>query len=198
MPFQSSKFFPGVVTDLAPVARGVMSHFRSLGYEITGQPTANKGWHISLSKGDTFEAIMGTKTALNIELEPVAGGVMARAGVGLFGLQAIPTAISFLVFWPVRVTQIWGLIEQSRLDDQAMAVIEKLLAAQTARPAGPPTPPSASPAHTTGSASRSTGSSRTAPPAPGSRPSRFCSRCGAPLTPQAKFCSECGTRLASG
>ncbi len=35
-----------------------------------------------------------------------------------------------LAFWPVLVTQTWGLVRQSKLDEEAIAVTEAALLAQ--------------------------------------------------------------------
>lgn len=35
------------------------------------------------------------------------------------------TVISMFFFWPVLITQIWGLVNQSQLDDRALAAAER-------------------------------------------------------------------------
>ena len=125
--FQVERTFSILMKDLAPVARDVMAEFRQKGYEVKGEQTLMQGWRISLTKGTTFEAVLGMQTALNIEMTPVACGVHVVAGVGIFGQQAIPTVISVLVFWPVMIAQVWGLVQQSKLDDEAMLAVERSL-----------------------------------------------------------------------
>lgn len=125
--FESTRTVPVAVADLTPVAEQMMEHFRAQGYEVTGEPSVLHGWHVSLHKGGLFQAAVGTKTALNITIEPNGGETKCHAGVGVFGEQAVPTVISMLVFWPVLVTQVWGLVKQSKLDDEALDVIETLL-----------------------------------------------------------------------
>ena len=50
-------------------------------------------------------------------------GVMeVSMDVGVFGKQALPTAISTLVFWPVLIPQIYGLVQQNELDKEAYRV----------------------------------------------------------------------------
>ncbi|MGA3171793.1 MAG: zinc-ribbon domain-containing protein [Chthoniobacteraceae bacterium] len=96
---------------------------------------------------------------------------MVTAGVGIFGQQAIPTVISMLFFWPVLIPQIWGLIQQAKLDDEAVSFIEERLVA-TAKTAGVvPGTPAISP-----------------------QPGHFCSGCGNALSPEAKFCPNCGAK----
>ena len=68
------------------------------------------------------------RTALKVRIEPEAGSVVARAGIGILGQQALPTVVSMLVFWPILVTQVWGAVQASKTDDEALRVIEEGLA----------------------------------------------------------------------
>src|SRR4029453_9265657 len=72
--FESSRTVPVTGADLASVAQDVMAHFRAKQFEVSGTPTPAGGWHISIAKGDIFRAILGLKTALNIEISPVPEG----------------------------------------------------------------------------------------------------------------------------
>ena len=95
--FNSSHTFPYVVEDLAPVAQDVMRHFEQQDYEVTETNIPTGGVQVSIRRGGIFKAIVGLRSALNIRIEPVANGTKVEAGVGIFGQQAIPTAISLLV-----------------------------------------------------------------------------------------------------
>ncbi len=130
--FQAEKTFTVSCADLAPVGRAVMEHFRGQGFEVTGEQGITQSWHISLTKGNLFQAVLGMKTALNITIDPTAAGIHAKAGIGIFGQQAIPTVISMFFFWPVLIPQIWGLVQQHKLDEEAMTVIEQALQTHTA------------------------------------------------------------------
>src|SRR5438552_1735121 len=105
--FSSSRVIPFTVEDLTPVAQDVMEHFRVQGYDVTGERTPNRGWHISIAKGAMFAAVVGMKTALNIEIETTATATLAKAGVGIFGRQVVPMLIARFIAWPVWLTQIW-------------------------------------------------------------------------------------------
>jgi hypothetical protein len=96
--FNSSRTVPYQVEDLSPVAQDVMRHFESQDFEVTETHIPTGGVQVSIRKGGTFKAIIGLKTALNIKIEPQANGTRVEAGVGIFGQQAIPTAITLLVF----------------------------------------------------------------------------------------------------
>src|SRR3712207_5226654 len=99
--FKSSRSFPYGVADLQPVAQDVIDHFEQRGYEATGLPIPTGGWQVSIRKGGIFRTVSGLKTALNVKLEPAGNGTIAEAGIGIFGAQAIPTAITLFVFWPM-------------------------------------------------------------------------------------------------
>jgi hypothetical protein len=129
--FNSSKTVPYVVGDLAPVAQEVMDHFEQQDYEVTVTPISMGGVQVSIRKGGTFKAIIGMKTALNIKIEPVANGTTIEAGVGIFGQQAIPTAITLLVFWPVILAQVWNMAQEAKLDEEALRVAEESLKAHS-------------------------------------------------------------------
>ena len=129
--FNSSKTVPYVVEDFAPVAQEVMRHFEDQDYEVTETHIPTGGAQVSIRRGGTFKAIIGMKSALNIKIEPVANGTRIEAGVGIFGQQAIPTAITLLVFWPVIIAQVWNMAQEAKLDEEALRVAEESLKAHS-------------------------------------------------------------------
>jgi len=131
--FNSSKTVPYVVEDLAPVAQEVMGPFEDRDYEVTETHIPTGGVQVSIRRGGTFKAIIGMKTALNIRIEPVANGTRIEAGVGIFGQQAIPTAITLLVFWPVIIAQVWNMAQEANLDEEALRVAEESLKAHSSQ-----------------------------------------------------------------
>jgi len=137
--FNSSKTFPYVIEDVAPVAQDVMDHFEQQDYEVTETNIPTGGVQVSIRRGGTFKAIIGMKTALNIKIEPVANGTTVDAGVGIFGQQAIPTAITLLVFWPVVIAQVWNMAQEAKLDEEALRVAEESLKAHYSKAPSEPT-----------------------------------------------------------
>ena len=129
--FSSSRTVPYVVEDLSPVAQDVMRHFEQQGFEVTEAHLPAGGVQVSIRKGGTFKAMVGLRSALNIKIEPKANGTRVQAGVGIFGQQAIPTAITLLVFWPVVVAQVWNMAQESKLDEEALGVAEESLKAHS-------------------------------------------------------------------
>jgi hypothetical protein len=131
--FNSTKTFPYFVEDVAPVAQDVMRHFEQQDFEVTETNIPTGGAQVSIRKGGTFKAIIGMKTALNIKIEPVSNGTTVDAGVGIFGQQAVPTAITLLVFWPVVIAQVWNMAQESNLDDEALRVAGESLKAHSSK-----------------------------------------------------------------
>lgn len=113
------------------IADAIAADFRNDQFTANVMNLVSGGADISLSKGGLFKAVLGLKSALKITLLPMSGGISFVAGVGIFGQQVIPSIISWFFYWPVAVTQIWGMIRQSALDDRALAVAERYIAAHS-------------------------------------------------------------------
>lgn len=147
------------------IAEAVKADFKRDGFAVQVINLVSGGVDISLAKGGAFKAILGMKSALKITMFPKGDAIELKAGVGVFGQQAVPTVISVLFFWPVLIAQVWGLVKQSGLDDRAIAVAERYVDEH-------------------GVASSAAGSV-----------SGFCTACGQALPGGAKFCSNCGGRV---
>jgi hypothetical protein len=165
--FETRRTYP-YAGDLNPVADDVIGHFERQGFQAKAEPTST-GLHLSISKGGMFKAVCGLKTALKLELDRVGGALEAKAGIGIFGMQAVPTFLTLFVAWPVVLPQIWGLVKQAGLDDEALNCVETSIQLHTA------------PASGGNGANAATGV--------------FCTRCGARMPLGAKFCGACGASL---
>lgn len=170
--FESTNTFFKTMPDLAPVAEDVMGHFRDRQFDVKGERRITGDWDISITRGTVFKTVCGLRTALKIELRPEGNQVFAKASVGIFGQQVIPSVISFFLLWPVLLTQIWGLVKQSKLDDEAIRVIGESLDRHA--PAGAP-------------ATATTGGT-----------GKFCTACGGALPHASAFCPHCGGRVEDG
>lgn len=151
------------------IAEAIESEFRNDGFDVMVDNLMSGGKDISITKGNLFKAVLGMRSALKITLTPHPDGVLFNANVGIFGQQVIPSVITLFFFWPVLITQIWGLVKQSSLDDRALAVAQQAAARESA-PA-----PTASTLldHNV----------------------KFCTHCGHKMSRTAKFCSECGEKM---
>ena len=165
--FKSSRIIDGSPALIPQAGRDVMNYFLAEGYDVTGDSLISGGYDISVSKGNMFKAVLGMNTALKILIRPQAGQIAIEAGVGVFGQQALPTVISMLFFWPILVTQIWGIVQQSKLDEKAIEIVEASVAKNRTE------------------TKKSTISQN----------QKFCTNCGAANAEGAKFCGECGGRL---
>lgn len=150
------------------IADQLLKEFQADGYDVVSESLVSGGADVSISKGGIFKSVIGMKTALKISLVPQNGVIKFEAGVGIFGKQIIPTLVMWYVAWPVMLTQVWGLIQQSKLDDKALEIAEKVIAE-----GGQPMMESIT---------TSVGH-------------KFCTSCGTKNTESAKFCCGCGKPL---
>lgn len=163
--FNKQKLLPATAAQIPAMAEAIRKEFAPEGFEVQIDTLMSGGRDISLTKGSLFKAVLGMHSALKITLTPQMDGVLFDARVGIFGQQAIPTVISMFFFWPVLITQIWGLVNQSQLDDRALAAAERGM--------------------------QSSASSLNV----SSAGSLFCTHCGARMDEEARFCSKCGKEV---
>lgn len=173
--YSKRRFLKANVSQIPLIADAIKRDFEVDGFEVNVQDLIGGGRDISVTKGDSFKAILGMRSALKISLRPQVDGVLFDANVGIFGEQAIPTVISMFFFWPVLITQIWGMVQQSKLDDRALEAAERALMS---------------------SGYYVNNTNQVEPNAGGNEGSAgFCMNCGTKLISGAKFCPQCGTKL---
>jgi len=177
--FTSDKVLYGDPKYIPALGERICMAFSGEGYEVKMESLLNGAVDISLTKGGLFKTILGLKTALKINMVPRDGNIYIKAGIGIFGQQAIPTVIAFLFWWPVLLMQIWGMVQQSKLDDKAIDIAEEELHKLMTE-----------------------GKERIEPEKyDGPRVSaeegggRYCPGCGGKMSSDDKFCSECGAKL---
>ena len=166
--FSTSKILNGDPALIPEIADRIVRDFQMEGFTAKSDSYAGGVYDISLAKGSVFKAILGMQSALKVNLTPQGNAIHINAGVGIFGQQAIPTAITMFVFWPVLIPQIWGMVKQSKLDDKAIAIAEKVIMER-------------------GMASSSYDTS--------AQSSSFCTNCGNKIIGNARFCPYCGIEL---
>lgn len=166
--FSTKKILYGSTSLIPTIANRIQEEFHNDGYEVSMDALSSGGYDISITKGGIFKAVLGMKTALKVTLLPQGSNIHFEAGVGIWGQQAIPTVISMLFFWPVLITQIWGMVEQSKLDDKALEIAKDVICMNN-----------------------HVGS----PHSDNNVESKFCTNCGASVPAEAKFCPECGAKL---
>ena len=163
--FNTKKTLYGAATLIPVMASRIQGEFQNEGYEVKSDALNSGAYDISVTKGGVFKAVLGMRTALHVTLVPQGNDVAFEASVGIFGQQAIPTVISMFFFWPVLITQIWGLVTQAKLDDKALEIATQVAYANGMR----------------GQQAKT-----------GNGQNRFCTSCGAKVSEGARFCANCG------
>ena len=59
-----------------------------------------------------------------------AGNIEFEAGVSVVKQQLVATMLTMFVFAPVVIAQVWGMVQQSKLDEKALAIAERELYAK--------------------------------------------------------------------
>ena len=125
--FSTKKILYGSTSLIPTIANRIQEEFQNDGYEVAMDALSSGGYDISITKGGVFKAVLGMKTALKVTLLPQGNSINFEAGIGIWGQQVIPTIISMLFFWPVIITQVWGMVEQSKLDDKALDIAKDVV-----------------------------------------------------------------------
>ena len=165
--FNTHKIINAEPSLIPAMANKITDYFKSQGYEVDVQVSDLGTYDISLTKGGMFKAVLGLKTALKVTLKSELDKVSFDAGIGIFGQQLIPALIMYFVAWPVLLTQIWGMVQQSNLDDTALMLAESVI-----------------PSNSTldGTVEPTSNSS-------------FCPNCGGKHDVNMRFCPFCGVKL---
>lgn len=162
--FNSKEIIDGSPSLIPAIADAIKEDFAGDGYKVSMDELSCGGYDISITKGGIFKSVLGMRTALKVSLVPYKDKIRFEAGVGIWGQQAIPTIISMLVFWPVLITQIWGMVQQSKLDDRALILAKGIVK----------------------------GSSGRCNEEHDSQGVKYCTSCGKENIMSAKFCCNCG------
>ena len=123
--FSSSVVFFECDSHLDYVARLFAEQMQKEGFDINAQKTAKEKWEISIKKGGMFKSVLGMSTALKVQIHSISPNVLVKTNIGIFAKQAIPSAITMFVLWPVILAQIWGMVKQAKLDNHVVDVLHK-------------------------------------------------------------------------
>ena len=120
--FSSKKLFIAPMSFMEYIKDDIEREMRLEQYNVETSSLLGGGYDISIAKGNILRSILGLKTALKIQIKPYEDSILVEAGVGIFGQQLIPTTVTLFFFWPVIITQIWGIIKQQQLDDKIIKI----------------------------------------------------------------------------
>lgn len=121
--FNSSKVLYGNSDLISTIAHEIECAFRLDGYDVDSVISSN-GWReVTITKGGLFKRCLGMKTAMKVILY----NIKFKTEPGIFGNQVIPVILVASGLWIVLIPQIWGLIRQSKLDDRALEIAERIV-----------------------------------------------------------------------
>lgn len=122
--FTSSKTFIAGQEFIPHACRKIKEVFEADGFEYAVKSESYDKTVITVTKGNLVKQVVGLKQGLEISFSHSGGEILAEAKGTVIKDQAIASAISLIVYWPVAVAQIIGLIGQSKLDEKAIEVVE--------------------------------------------------------------------------
>jgi len=105
----------------------IKNAFESEGFEYSVKSESYNKTVISVTKGNLVKQVVGLKQGLEIGFSYGDGNIFVNANGTVIKDQAIASALMLFVAWPVLIPQIIGLINQSKLDEKAMVVVEAAL-----------------------------------------------------------------------
>ena len=125
--FKSSKVLYENSGLISTISHEIECAFRLDGYDVDSVISSN-GWReITITKGGLFKRCLGMRTAMKVILYPYNGNIKLETEPGIFGNQVIPVILVASGLWIVLIPQIWGLIRQSKLDDKALEIAERIV-----------------------------------------------------------------------
>lgn len=124
--FHSSKEIEGDFLLIPCIAEQIIEEFKADGFEAEYTQTENH-FEISLTNGGLAKMALGLKTALKVNIYPLNGNIHIDADAGVIGQQEPSLAGTAFEALPVTTTQTWSRLKQSKLDDKAVAIAEKVV-----------------------------------------------------------------------
>lgn len=128
--FTTKKKIFGDSSMIPYMAEQIRQEFSVEGFEVIISDLKS-GKEINITKGGLFKAVVGLRSALKVSITPAKDGYIDfEAGVSIVKQQLLPTIVTVWLFvWlfsPVVIVQIWGMIKQSKLDEKALDIAEKV------------------------------------------------------------------------
>ena len=125
--FKTENLLNGNKGLIPAISKEIEKKFKSDGYKVDIANLIGGGKNISIAKCGFFRSVLGLKTAMKVNLIPHNDRIMMSTGVGIFGLQAIPSFITLFFAWPVIFTQICGVIQQKKLVEKVIGVVKNFI-----------------------------------------------------------------------
>ena len=125
--FDSSADIKGDISLIPKIAEEIAKEFKAEGFTVDCKQYGDQ-YDLSLTNGGFLKVASGLNAALKVNIKPQNGIIRIDAGIGQYGERAAVAGLAALAAWPLAITQIWGLVKQSNLDDKAVAIAQRVVA----------------------------------------------------------------------
>lgn len=166
--FNTKATLIGTPSLIPSIAESIEKYFIAEGYKTQVDSLVSGGSELFATKGGVFKEVLGMRTALKVTLIPADNAIQFEAGIGIFGQQFVPSIITLFFAWPVLITQIWGLVQQAKLDEKALEIANTVILENK---------------NTNGFNQSSEINYK------------FCTNCGSRIAVSDKFCHNCGNKI---
>lgn len=114
--------------EFIPVAcRKIKNVFEADGFEYSVKTQSFNKTVIVVTKGNLVKQVVGLKQGLEIGFTAEGDSIVVNAAGTVIKDQAIATALMLFVAWPVVIPQVIGLINQSKLGEKAINMVNDAL-----------------------------------------------------------------------
>lgn len=122
--FTSTKSFKANPEFIPFVTRKIKEDFESKGFEFVTTSASMNRTVFKVVKSNLVRNITGLKQGLEVTINRNGENIDIEAKGTVVRDQALASVISLLVTWPVLITQVIGLINQSKLDTRVITVAD--------------------------------------------------------------------------
>jgi len=122
--FSTSKHYTAGKEFIPLACRGIKKNFESNGFEYSVKSESYNKTIVAVTKGNLVKQAVGLKQGLEISFSHSDGSVLVEAKGTVLKDQAIASAITLLYTPVVLIPQIIGMINQAKLDEKALDVVD--------------------------------------------------------------------------
>lgn len=180
--FKSEKMLYGDPKYISDIGNAICESFKRDSFDVVIVELVSGGVIISLSKGNMLKSLIGMTSALEVKIVPKDGNIFIKAAVAQQVVLAIITA---LIFLPLIIPQILGMVRHSKLGNKAVEIAEAELASLQCMELENTKEYTAVPENLKVTNTQEIKENSV----------RFCTSCGTKIEDDSQFCPKCGAEL---